>query len=213
MAPGPALLEPNDRRKSALAHRHEDGAKRLKIETDGPIAPTDGIKVVITSPSLAGAELSGAVKLQASQLSGDDFALDTSGATKVTLAGKVNRLLASLTGASKLNAETSPDRRRRNIRHWRGASRRHGLQFTPRGDHRSGQGELRRKSKNGREKDHGRGQDRAARLGAEAVLDAGARRSCAASNRCRSRSQSEASTMNPEPAFASFGPPISSSSC
>ena len=106
-------------------------------------------QVVITSPSLAGAELSGAVKLEAAQLSGDRFALDTSGATKVTLAGRTNRLIASLTGASKLNAETLPDRRRRDLRHRRGTSRRHGHKFAQGGDHRSGPGELRRKSKIG----------------------------------------------------------------
>ena len=78
----------------------------LKIETHGQIAPTHGVTVVITSPSLTGAELSGALKLKATQLSGDRFALDTSGATRVALAGSANRLIASLTGASKLNAET-----------------------------------------------------------------------------------------------------------
>ena len=77
----------------------------LKIETHGQIAPTHGVTVIITSPSLTGAELSGALKLKATQLSGDRFALDTSGATKVALAGRANRLIASLTGASKLNAE------------------------------------------------------------------------------------------------------------
>jgi Putative auto-transporter adhesin, head GIN domain len=76
----------------------------LKIETHGPIAPTAGIKIVITSQSLGGAELSGAVKMDAAQLSGQRFTLDTSGATKVTLAGRTNRLVASLTGASKLDS-------------------------------------------------------------------------------------------------------------
>jgi len=77
---------------------------RLKIEMQHSVAPTHGIKVVLTSPSLTGASLSGAVKLNATQLSGATFALETSGAAEVTLAGKVNRLLASLTGASKLQA-------------------------------------------------------------------------------------------------------------
>jgi hypothetical protein len=78
---------------------------RLEIAMEGgAIAPTDGIKIVITSPSLSGVELSGAVEFQASQLEGAKFALETSGAAKVTLTGKVNRLLASLTGASKLVA-------------------------------------------------------------------------------------------------------------
>ncbi|MEO7167092.1 MAG: head GIN domain-containing protein [Chthoniobacterales bacterium] len=76
----------------------------LKIEIQDTIAPTHGIKVVLTSPALAGATLSGALQFEAAQLSGATFALETSGASKVTLAGKVNRLLASLTGASKLEA-------------------------------------------------------------------------------------------------------------
>ena len=76
----------------------------LKIETQDSIAPSHGVKVAITSPSLDGATLSGAVKLNADRLSGATFGLETSGAAKVTLAGKVNRLLASLTGASKLEA-------------------------------------------------------------------------------------------------------------
>ena len=78
----------------------------LKIETRGQIAPTHGVEVAITSPSLAGAELSGAVEFEATQLSGDRFAIETSGATKITLAGRANRLIASLTGASRLDAET-----------------------------------------------------------------------------------------------------------
>ena len=76
----------------------------LKIDTEGSIAPSHGVNVAITSPSLDGATLSGAVKLNADRLSGATFGLETSGAAKVTLAGKVNRLLASLTGASKLEA-------------------------------------------------------------------------------------------------------------
>jgi hypothetical protein len=75
---------------------------------EGPMAPTDGIKVVISSSSLVGAELSGAVEFNATQLNTPKFVLETSGAAKITLAGKVNRLLASLTGASKLEAEGLP---------------------------------------------------------------------------------------------------------
>ena len=76
----------------------------LNIEMQGSIAPTHGIRIAITSPSLAGASLSGAVEFNAAQISGATFALETSGAANVNLAGKVNRLLASLTGASKLKA-------------------------------------------------------------------------------------------------------------
>ena len=78
--------------------------KVLKIKMQHSFAPTDAIKIVITSPTLTGASFSGALNFDATQLSGGPFALETSGAAKVTLAGKVDRLLASLTGASKLQA-------------------------------------------------------------------------------------------------------------
>lgn len=77
---------------------------QLKIDLDGAMAPSDGIKVVVTSPELTTVELSGAVEFVAKPLSGAKFSLETSGAAKVTLAGKVSRLLADLTGASKLVA-------------------------------------------------------------------------------------------------------------
>ncbi|HEX4665487.1 MAG TPA: DUF2807 domain-containing protein [Chthoniobacterales bacterium] len=76
----------------------------LKLDLKERVAPTSEIKVALSSPSLDGASLSGAVQFDASSLGGATFALETSGASKVTLAGKVNRLLASLTGASKLRA-------------------------------------------------------------------------------------------------------------
>jgi hypothetical protein len=77
----------------------------LNIRAHGPLSPTHGIKVVISSDSLAGAQLSGAARFDVSGLSGAGFTLSTSGATKTTLAGKVTRLLADLTGASQLRAD------------------------------------------------------------------------------------------------------------
>ena len=60
---------------------------------------------MVASTSLGGADLSGASKMEATGLTGDRFSLETSGATKVTLAGHTTRLIASLTGASKLDAD------------------------------------------------------------------------------------------------------------
>ncbi len=78
----------------------------LKIDITDQIAPTDGITIVLSSPSLGGADLSGALKFKAADLSGDRFTLETSGAAKVSLSGRTRRLVANLTGASKLDAET-----------------------------------------------------------------------------------------------------------
>jgi Putative auto-transporter adhesin, head GIN domain len=76
----------------------------LRLRTREQIRPTHGIKVVISSPTRAGAKLSGAVKLDAKQLTGTRFALQSSGAARVSLQGNVEELLADMTGASELTA-------------------------------------------------------------------------------------------------------------
>jgi Putative auto-transporter adhesin, head GIN domain len=76
----------------------------LHLRTHDQIWPTHGIKVVISSPTRAGARIRGAVKLTAKQLSGTKFALEASGASRVSLDGNVDELLADMTGASELEA-------------------------------------------------------------------------------------------------------------
>jgi Putative auto-transporter adhesin, head GIN domain len=76
----------------------------LHLRTHDRIWPTHGIKVAISSPTMAGARISGAVKLTAKQLTGPKFALEASGASRVSLAGNVDELLADMTGASELEA-------------------------------------------------------------------------------------------------------------
>jgi hypothetical protein len=66
--------------------------------------PTHGIKVVISSPTRAGGKIRGAVKLTVKQLSGPIFALESKGASEVSLDGSVDRLLVDMTGASQLAA-------------------------------------------------------------------------------------------------------------
>lgn len=91
--------------ENLLSHiRTRVAGDQLTIEMEGAMAPSDGIKIVVTSPSLTTAELSGAVDFSAQPLNGARFAVDTSGAAKITLSGKIGRLLANLTGASKLEA-------------------------------------------------------------------------------------------------------------
>ena len=79
--------------------------KKLRLEWHGQLHPTHGMKVKLSSGGLTGARLTGAVRLTATKLSGNGFYLDGTGATRVTVDGAVNELLATLTGASKLDAE------------------------------------------------------------------------------------------------------------
>jgi hypothetical protein len=76
----------------------------LRLRTRDHIWPTHGIKIVISSPTRTGGRLRGAVKLTVKQLSGPTFALESKGASEVTLDGHVDRLLVDMTGASQLAA-------------------------------------------------------------------------------------------------------------
>lgn len=76
----------------------------LQLRTHDQIWPTHGIKVVISSPTRTAARIRGAVRLTANQLTGPKFALEASGASRVSLDGKIDELLADMTGASKLEA-------------------------------------------------------------------------------------------------------------
>jgi hypothetical protein len=77
----------------------------LRLRTREHLWPTNGIKVVISSPTRAGGKMRGAVKLTVNQLSGSTFALQSEGASEVTLDGSVDRLLVDMTGASQLAAD------------------------------------------------------------------------------------------------------------
>jgi hypothetical protein len=78
---------------------------KLRLEWNGQLHPTHGMKVKLSSGSLSGARLTGAVRLTATRLTGKGFYLDGTGATRVTVDGAVEELMATLTGASKLDAE------------------------------------------------------------------------------------------------------------
>jgi Putative auto-transporter adhesin, head GIN domain len=77
----------------------------LRLSTREHVWPTRGIKVAISSPTRTGGKMRGAVKLTVKQLSGPTFALESKGASEVTLDGSVDQLLIDMTGASQLAAD------------------------------------------------------------------------------------------------------------
>jgi hypothetical protein len=77
----------------------------LHLRTREHVWPTHGIKVVISSPTRTGGKMRGAVKLTVKQLTGPIFALESKGASEVSLDGSVDRLLVDMTGASHLAAD------------------------------------------------------------------------------------------------------------
>jgi hypothetical protein len=99
----PALSITTDENLLPYIENHISG-DTLRLRTHEQIWPTHGIKVVISSPTRAGARISGAVKLTAKQISGPKFALESTGAAHVNLDGSIDELLADMTGASDLSA-------------------------------------------------------------------------------------------------------------
>jgi hypothetical protein len=78
---------------------------KLELDWHGQLRPTRGVKVKISSSNLTAARLTGAVRLSATRLSGKGFYLEGAGATRVTVDGTVGELLATMAGASRLDAE------------------------------------------------------------------------------------------------------------
>jgi hypothetical protein len=80
--------------------------KTLRMEWHGQLHPTHGMKVKVSSLSLTGARLTGAVRLSGTRLAGKGFYLEGTGATRVTVDGVANELIATMSGASRLDAES-----------------------------------------------------------------------------------------------------------
>lgn len=100
----PALTITTD--KNLLPHiQHKISGDTLRLRTREQLRPTDGIKVLVSSATLKGADIRGAVRFTAKQLSGPKFYFQSHGAAKITLDGTVDELLGDMTGATKLMAE------------------------------------------------------------------------------------------------------------
>ena len=99
----PALRITTDENLLSYIDNHVS-SDTLYLDTREQIWPTHGIKLLISSDTRTGAKLSGAVKLAARQLSGPKFALESTGAARVTLDGNIGEVLADMTGASELKA-------------------------------------------------------------------------------------------------------------
>lgn len=78
----------------------------LQIDSKEDLRPTKNIAIILSSASLADVQLTGHNRFKASQLSGHDLKLGSTGASDISVDGSVANLKANLTGASKLNAKS-----------------------------------------------------------------------------------------------------------
>lgn len=79
---------------------------KLILRTHENLRPTQHVLVQISSSMLTSAALRGAVRLDAQNVSGGEFNLDAAGATRVELTGSASALNATLSGASRLDADS-----------------------------------------------------------------------------------------------------------
>ena len=79
---------------------------KLRIRTKERMRPTHGVKVVVSSQTLSGARLRGAVDLKASKVTTSNFFIESDGASDVILDGTADNFTARLRGAGDLNAES-----------------------------------------------------------------------------------------------------------
>ncbi len=85
---------------------NENDDHKLRLHSRGNLWPSHHINVVISSTTRVGARLTGAAELTANQLSGPNFAIESTGAARVHLDGKVDDLITDMTGASRLEASS-----------------------------------------------------------------------------------------------------------
>ncbi len=77
----------------------------LEISTTKRIKSSNGLKVRISAPDIEKLEVSGVAKVNVSDLKNPVFHVDTSGASKIELAGVTDKLEIEVSGAAQIEAE------------------------------------------------------------------------------------------------------------
>jgi hypothetical protein len=78
----------------------------LRIRSDQPLSPTREITVTVSGAGLTAVRLNGHVHFAAHEISGDNFKLESAGATDINLDGTVANFEGMLTGASHVSAKS-----------------------------------------------------------------------------------------------------------
>lgn len=78
----------------------------LKIESERRISPKSKIRIIIGAPNIDNLEVSGVANVTLSDLKNSDLAIDSSGASKIKVAGETAKLTVDVSGATKIDAES-----------------------------------------------------------------------------------------------------------
>lgn len=81
--------------------------EKLKVYSDKNLSPSDGAKIVITTPSLSSFEAAGAVTATIEELSGPKMRIAIAGSTKITASVAGDALDADIAGSGELKLDGS----------------------------------------------------------------------------------------------------------
>ncbi len=96
-------VEADDNLLQYIKTEVDDGV--LEISTTKRIKSHSGLKIRISAPDIEKIEASGVAKVNVSNVKNAGLNVDTSGASKVELAGETDKLVIEVSGASKIEAE------------------------------------------------------------------------------------------------------------
>lgn len=77
----------------------------LKLETDRRLSTSNPIRVRISAPDIEGIESSGAANIVLTDLKNSSLEIDSSGASKIKVAGETAKLVVDVSGATRVDAE------------------------------------------------------------------------------------------------------------
>lgn len=75
----------------------------LHIDLDQRVKPSNGMLIRISAPNIERLQASGASRVNVSNLKNSEIAVDTSGASKIKVAGETGNLIVDVSGASQLD--------------------------------------------------------------------------------------------------------------
>lgn len=78
---------------------------RLEISTDKRIKTSNPIRVRISAPNIERLDASGASRVSLTNINNAELTVDTSGASKINIAGETSNLIVDVSGASQIDAE------------------------------------------------------------------------------------------------------------
>lgn len=77
----------------------------LKIGTQRRISPSSPVRVHIFAPNIENLEVSGAANVDLNGIDNSDLSVDSSGASKIKIAGETTKLTVDVSGATRVDAE------------------------------------------------------------------------------------------------------------